>query len=77
MPSFQLRLPDVVVCVNETWTDELALTIYDLGVRRWSVNLWSNLGDLVIDYQERMLLERNYVVFVGLRRDMCQDGPIL
>lgn len=75
MSAFYLRLPDMMMGVDEAGRDELSCAINDFGRLGWWVNLGGDTSDLVTLDQERMVFEGNDVIVPWSTRDQ-QSGVL-
>jgi hypothetical protein len=65
MPAFQLRLPEVMVCIHKAGRYNLPFAIDDLGVAAGRRNVLPNIGDNITTDEHIGFVQRNdTVIFV-------------
>jgi hypothetical protein len=75
MSALYLRLPNVVVRVDEAWRDELSRTVNHFSCVRRRVDFGSDARDLVALDQERLVLKWNYMIISRATGDQ-QSGVL-
>lgn len=62
MPALDLRLPDMVVRVDESRRDDLGSAVNHLGRNRWRVNVRRNASNLIAINKQGMVPQRHDVI---------------
>lgn len=75
MSALQLRLPHMMVCIDEAWAQNFTRTVNNFGGIRRRFDVRSNAGNFVALNEKRMGLQRDNIVISSPRRN--KDRSIL